>query len=167
GEGLSVVVAETGTQRVDEVTGERFIVLHQGARFQGQPGQLDYRLIEFDEYGVKIAEPTAERRNTKDEAIPTVELLGSDLPKHQAILQWRISLPLLVPVVALLALPLSRVNPRQGRFFQLLPAMLIYIAYLGLLITARDLLQKERIPFWLRSEEHTSELQSRENLVCR
>ncbi len=149
GGGLSVILAETGTQRVDEVTGERFIVLHQGARFQGQPGHLDYRLVEFDEYGVKIAEPTAEQRNTKDEAIPTQELLGSTTPKHQAILQWRISLPLLVPVVALLALPLSRVNPRQGRFFQLLPAMLIYIAYLGLLITARDLLQKERIPFWL------------------
>lgn len=148
-EGVSVILAESGTQQVDPATGERFIVLHEGARFQGLPGRLDYRVIEFEQYGVKIAEPTAERRRSKDEAIPTAQLFGSEDPKHQAILQWRISIPLLVPIVALLAIPLSRVNPRQGRFFHLLPAMLIYIAYLGLLITARDLLEKQRIPVWL------------------
>jgi len=31
----------------------------------------------------------------------------------------------------LAAVRLSRVNPRQGRFLHLLPAMLVYITYLG------------------------------------
>lgn len=149
GSSPSVVFARTGTQQVDPQTGERFIVLHDGARFQGSPGKLDFRVLEFEEYGIKVSEPTAERRRVKEEAIPTLELLQSDKPAYQALLQWRLSIPLIVPVVALLAIPLSRVNPRQGRFFHLLPAMLIYIAYLGLLITARNLLEKGSIPTWL------------------
>lgn len=145
----SVVFAKTGTQLVNPQTGERFIVLHDGARYQGHPGSLDFRVLEFEEYGVKISEPTAERRRVKDEAIPTLELMKSENPKYLALLQWRLSIPLIVPIVALLAIPLSRVNPRQGRFFHLLPAMGIYIAYLGLLIASRNMLEKGTIPFWL------------------
>jgi lipopolysaccharide export system permease protein len=64
-------------------------------------------------------------------------------------MQWRISLPILVPIVTLLAVALSKVNPRQGRFFQLLPAMLIYVTYLGLLIGARKWVEGSKIPDWL------------------
>jgi lipopolysaccharide export system permease protein len=64
-------------------------------------------------------------------------------------LHWRISLPLIVPIVTLLAVPLSRVNPRQGRFFHLLPAMLVYITYLGLLIVARNALAEQKVPQWI------------------
>jgi lipopolysaccharide export system permease protein len=53
---------------------------------------------------------------------------------------------LLVFVVTLLAVPLSRVNPRQGRFLKLLPAILLYMAYLAVLIAARGALDKEKLP---------------------
>ena len=53
---------------------------------------------------------------------------------------------LLVFVVTLLAVPLSRVNPRQGRFLKLLPAVFLYMAYLALLIAARGALDKGKIP---------------------
>ncbi|OZG72509.1 LPS export ABC transporter permease LptF [Hahella sp. CCB-MM4] len=146
---IAVLAAQRGTQLVDDKTGSRFIVLHQGARYEGRPGELNYRVIDYQSYGVKIAEPAKEAKRGKAEAIPTKELWSSDDPKERALLQWRISIPLLVPVVALLAIPLSRVNPRQGRFFHLLPAMLIYILYLGLLIASRKSLEKERIPEWI------------------
>jgi lipopolysaccharide export system permease protein len=58
-------------------------------------------------------------------------------------------LPLIVPIVTLLGVRLSRVNPRQGRFFHLLPAMLVYITYLGLLIVARDALGSGKVPEWI------------------
>ncbi len=146
---VAVVTAKTGIQIIDPVTGSRFLVLKEGKRFEGVPGQPDYKVVEFESYGVRIERPEGESRRQKDEAIPTVELFGSDVNKHKALLQWRISMPLLVPVVALLAIPLSRVNPRQGRFFHLLPAMLIYVGYLGLLIVARNKLEKGKIPEWL------------------
>ena len=63
-----------------------------------------------------------------------------------AELQWRLSLPLLVFIVTLMAVPLSRVNPRQGRFLKLLPAILLYMAYLTILIAARGALEKGKIP---------------------
>lgn len=149
GQSLILTTAETGTQFVDPETGSRFLVLHNGKRFQGMPGELDYNVIEFKSYGLKIAEPPEQRRGRKDESIGTLELWESDNPKYKALLQWRISLPMLVPIVTLLAISLSRVNPRQGRFFHLFPAMLIYITYLGLLIVARNALGKEKIPTWL------------------
>ena len=49
-------------------------------------------------------------------------------------------------IVTLLAVPLSKVNPRQGRFLKLLPAIFLYMAYLGLLIAARGALDKGRLP---------------------
>lgn len=79
------------------------------------------------------------------ETMRTQELLGSSEPKIQSELQWRLSMPILVLVVTLIAVPLSRVNPRQGRFLKLLPAILLYMAYLALLIGARSALDKGRI----------------------
>ncbi|MNV78066.1 Lipopolysaccharide export system permease protein LptF [compost metagenome] len=52
-------------------------------------------------------------------------------------------------IVTLLAVPLSKVNPRQGRFLKLLPAILLYMAYLSMLIAARGQLDKGRIPMAL------------------
>ncbi len=146
---IVVLAAQRGTQLVDERTGSRFIVLHDGARYDGKAGRRDYRVIDYDSYGVKIAEPTADAKRGKADGISTSDLWHSKTPKDRALLQWRISIPMLVPIVALLAIPLSRVNPRQGRFFHLLPAMLIYILYLGLLIVSRKNLEKERLPEWI------------------
>jgi lipopolysaccharide export system permease protein len=58
-------------------------------------------------------------------------------------------LPILVFIVTLMAVPLARVNPRQGRFLKLLPAILLYMAYLTILIAARGALEKGKIPMGL------------------
>src|SRR5699024_3514490 len=83
---------------------------------------------------------------SEPEAMPTSELIGSEQSKLQSELQWRLSMPILVLVVTLIAVPLSRVSPRQGRFLKLLPAILMYMSYLALLIAARGGLDKGRIP---------------------
>ena len=77
--------------------------------------------------------------------MPTLELFSSQDRVEQSELQWRLSIPLLVFIVTLLAVPLSRVNPRQGRFLKLLPAILIYMTYLALLIASRGALDKGKI----------------------
>ncbi len=145
---LSLITATTGTQFVDQDTGSRFLVLEGGARFEGLPGQLDYSVTEFEAYGLKIEQIDA-AEDREEEGISTLQLMASENPKLRALLHWRFSLPLIVPVVTLLAVSLSRVNPRQGRFFHLLPAMLIYILYLGLLIVARDALASGQVPEWI------------------
>lgn len=148
GKGVTLITAESGSQFIDEETGSRFLVLEDGGRFQGTPGRLDYNVTEFEAYGLKIVSGQ-EGSKELEEGLSTLALWNSDDPEDRALLHWRISLPLIVPIVTLLAVRLSRVNPRQGRFFHLLPAMLVYITYLGLLIVARDALADEKVPEWV------------------
>lgn len=145
----NLVYAESGTQRIDKQTGERFLELHDGASYQGSPGDLDYHVVEFESYGVLIEESNEEQGAVKEEAISTRELWRATDLESKALLQWRISLPLLVPIITLLAVSVSRVNPRQGRFFHLFPAMMMYVGYLGLLIVARKSVGKGEMPQWL------------------
>ncbi len=147
-EGLTIITAREGSQLVDEETGSRFLVLEEGARFEGLAGRLNYDVTGFEAYGLKIRSGSAGEKEL-EEGLATSALMASDDPEHRAMLHWRFTLPLIVPIVTLLAVRLSRVNPRQGRFFHLLPAMLVYITYLGLLIVARDALESGKVPEWI------------------
>ena len=146
--GIAVLVAESGRQQI-QPDGSRYLILNNGFRYDGSPGQADYRAIRYDTYGVLLPKPSVDGEISEREAIPTRELLTSDNLRHQAELQWRLSIPLLVFVVTLLAVPLSRVNPRQGRFLKLLPAILLYMSYLALLIAARGKLDKGEFVYGL------------------
>ncbi|MNZ36219.1 Lipopolysaccharide export system permease protein LptF [compost metagenome] len=143
--GISVLVAEKGRQEI-RPDGNRYLILDNGYRYDGSPGQADYRAIKYDEYGVLLPKPEVSDEVTDRDAMPTRTLIGSEDIRMRAELQWRISLPLLVFIVTLMAVPLARVNPRQGRFLKLLPAILLYMAYLSILIAARGALDKGKIP---------------------
>ena len=77
---------------------------------------------------------------------PTAALISSDTAEDIAALQWRISLPLTVPIVAVIALTLSRTDHRRGRYVKMAPAFLIYIAYLMLLTKARAQMENGEMP---------------------
>jgi lipopolysaccharide export system permease protein len=144
--GITVLVAEKGHQEVRN-DGSRYLILENGYRYDGNPGEANYRAIKYDTYGALLPKPDISDEVTDRDAIATSELLtGEDSPRNRAELQWRISLPILVFIVTLMAVPLSRVNPRQGRFLKLLPAILLYMAYLTILIAARGALERGKIP---------------------
>lgn len=142
---IALLVAEKGRQEI-QADGSRYLILENGYRYDGNPGQADYRAIQYDRYGVLLPKPEVRAEVGEREALPTAALLGSSDLRHQAELQWRLSIPLLALVVAVLAVPLARVNPRQGRFLKLLPAIFLYMAYLALLIAMRGQLEKGRLP---------------------
>lgn len=146
--GLAVLVATSGQQQIHP-DGSRYLILKDGFRYDGVPGQADYRAIRYDTYGVLLPKPEVSSEIDDRDAIPTSDLFTSKEPRMRSELQWRFSIPLLVFIVTLLAVPLSKVNPRQGRFLKLLPAVLLYMAYLALLIAARGMLDKGKIPMAL------------------
>ncbi|TRX76343.1 LPS export ABC transporter permease LptF [Pseudomonas mangiferae] len=146
--GIGVLLAERGRQ-VIQPDGSRYLILENGFRYDGNPGSADYRAVQYDTYGLLLPKPEVSSEIGEREAVPTHELIGSDNPRYQAELQWRMSIPLLVFIVTLLAVPLARVNPRQGRFLKLLPAVLLYMGYLALLIAARGQLDKGKLPMAL------------------
>jgi lipopolysaccharide export system permease protein len=142
---LGVLVAESGRQQMN-ADGSRYLVLYDGYRYDGTPGSADFRVISYETYGVLLPKPEIATEVTDREAMPTLALFGQADIGLQAELQWRLAIPLLVFVVAFFAVPLSRVNPRQGRFLKLLPAVMLYMAYLALLISARGWMESGKLP---------------------
>ena len=145
-DGDTLMLAEKGSQYFSSETGSRFLELHNGKRFDLAADSAELQVLEFERYGVKIADESEDRRKVRKDAVATLDLLSSEDPKFQAQLHWRLSLIVMVPVLVLIAFPLSKVNPRQGRFARMFPALILFMVYISLLIAMRGMLEKERVP---------------------
>lgn len=122
------MVAKEGYQEI-AANGDRFLVLLNGMRYEGVPGQADYRIVEFERYAMRI-EPAELRQSTPSlRSYPTSELIANPTTWNLGELEWRISLPLSALILTLLAIPLSFVNPRAGRSLNLILAIVIYMVY--------------------------------------
>lgn len=145
GKQLVLVVAETGRQHRSGPEQPSYLVLDKGYRIQGVPGRADYQITRFEEYGQRLSQPDKPGRREKADTLPTAELLGSNNKSYIAALQWRFSLPILVLVMTLMAIPLSKTNPRQGRFSKMIPAILIYVIYQVILRAARGAVEDDKL----------------------
>jgi lipopolysaccharide export system permease protein len=141
-------VAGSGTLE-DAPNGDRFIVLANGRRVEGTPGTADYRVVEFERLGRRIepAEQRALPASTK--AIPTPALIVADGRIERAELFWRLSVPIAALVLTLLAIPLSYVNPRMGRSFNLVAAAFLYMLYNNTLNIVQSFIAQGKLNFWL------------------
>lgn len=146
---LALITAKTGEQVTDPATGLRYLKLNEGHRYNGRPGEAEYEVVEFESYWQLLdTDVKPARGNVKADSLSTATLLRSDDSENIAALHWRFSLPVLVVVVTLLAVPLSKTNPRQGRYVQMIPAILLYIIYLVLLNAARGAVEDGDVSPW-------------------
>jgi lipopolysaccharide export system permease protein len=141
-----LLTAKTARRTLDADSGDDFLVLQDGYRYEGTPGEANYRVMQFREYGVRIDLPDTSVAIDTRETIPTRRLMASSDPWDIAELQWRVSMPLSVIVLVLLAVPLSRSGPRQGRYGRLVLAVLLFVVYYNLLGTARLWVGKGAVP---------------------
>lgn len=137
GDRVSVVLAERGRRVVDPATGEQSFVMYAGRLYEGVPGESRFLVVEFDEQFLPVRPDDDEELVQAAAAKPTLELAASSSLEDRAELQWRVSQPLSLFVLALLALPLSRTSPREGRYARLGIALLIYVIYSDLLLISR------------------------------
>lgn len=144
----TTTVARLG-QLVEEPNGDRFVVLEDGRRYEGKPGSADFRLIEFDKLGRRIEPAEARALPTSDKAIPTAVLLVADGRTQRAELFWRLSVPILALVLTLLAIPLSYVNPRMGRSFNLVAAAFLYMLYTNCINIVQSMIAQGTIDLWI------------------
>lgn len=150
-----VVYAKTGTV-TEEISGEQKMLLSQGKRYETHQSTPQMNLTEFETYQVQIQDQAIEHKRRKLEAVPTSELMKQDNIEAYAQLQWRLAIPLSIPLLTLLAVPLSVVNPRQGKFAKLVPAIALYLGYFILLNGATFMLEDGKIPaslglWWIHS----------------
>jgi lipopolysaccharide export system permease protein len=145
-----VLWADKAFAETDQATGEEYIVLQNGKEYQGTPGHADYQVAQFAKYKSRLPHPIV-RINEDIRTAKTWSLFPLNNPDLQkaAELQWRLSIPLMVLTLTLVAVPLSRVNPRSGKFAKLLPAIIIYILYANFMFVARDAITTGTIPIWI------------------
>lgn len=138
---IEVVLAKRGEQRDSADRDTRFFVLYNGRRYFGVPGTTEFAVIEFGEHGIPYRLPDREDEELDPPALPVDELIGSDDLERIAELQWRISIPIATFVLAMLAVPLSRSQPRQGRYGRIAVGLLVFIIYFNLLSAGRAWLE--------------------------
>ncbi len=136
---LGVVVAAEGAQKTMG-DGTRFLVLSQGRRYEGEPGQAEYRIIQFDRYWIRLdpVEVKAQEREKRNRQKSTPELWKSAEPDAQGELAGRLNVPFSVLVLALLAIPLSYVNTRSKRSYGLIVALLLFFIYHNLMSVSQS-----------------------------
>jgi lipopolysaccharide export system permease protein len=127
--------------------GDRFIVLEQGRRYEGTPGDEQYRVTEFDRYAARIEtkenlQPEPTHKNSS-----TWTLMTHPTNLNLAELIWRIGIPVSALILVLLAIPMSFVNPRAGRSMNLLFALLTYMVYSNLLSVSQARVAQGRLDF--------------------
>lgn len=146
GERLIVVASRGGKVQIEK-NGDRFLVLADGRRYDGQWGSAEYSLMEFDRYGVRLDPKPLNIQAESIRGRSTLDLLKQPSPATLGELAYRIGLPLSVFVIVLLAIPLSFVNPRLGRSINIVIGVLIYFTYSNLNSVMRAWISQERISF--------------------
>lgn len=146
-----IVFAESARPMIDEATGARFMRMENVAQYDGAPGSAEFSVGRFDAQSILLPQPTEFEETLEQSTIATLDLIGSADPTHAGELQWRLSLIMLAPVLGVLAVPMRRVQPRQGRYIKLVPAAFLFVVYFALLEFCRDAVEDGGSPyaFWL------------------
>lgn len=140
---IGIVNAKYG--RLETLHGGLYLVMQQGERVRGVPGEQSLIIENFSEYAVRIKEKLSLPQQNRDGA-PTKELWASNNLKDIAEMQQRLSFPLAVIFLSILAVPLVKISPRGGVYGNLLLAFAIYFIYGNLKRVSHSWVVNETIP---------------------
>lgn len=145
----SLVYANSGRVFEDEKGAQR-LVLMDGNRYHSDIDSGEFQSLAFKKYYIQIADQEVEHKNRKLSALTTQHLFTEVTPElraqYYATIHWRIAFPLACIILTLIAVPLSVVKPRQGKFAKLLPALMLFLGYFLLLTAMRSAIEKNAIP---------------------
>jgi lipopolysaccharide export system permease protein len=143
---IELALADTATYSRAAADGTHFVTLFNGRRYEGVPGQSDFRVTEFREHGIPIATPADVAGPQDPDTKPTRDLWGTHAASDVAQLQSRTSSPLMALVLTLVGVPLSRLRPRQGRYARVGFAIVVYFVYSNLVSAAKVWVEKGDLP---------------------
>ena len=144
---LGVMVSKRGYTEFAP-NGDKFLVMVDGRRYEGEPGRLDFRIMNFERYAVRVQQTTERAKpDISPKQLTSMELLLARSAPNKGEFLWRIGLPLSALTLALLAIPLAFVNPRAGRSANLLLAFLTYLVYSNCISITQAWVAQGRIGF--------------------
>lgn len=141
--------SDTGHFEIDKQSGDKFLVLEDGYRYEGKAGDQDFTIAQFGTHSLLVEKGQQGEVRERHKAMPTAELLERGLPRDIAEVQWRSASALMTLLLCLIAIPLANAGPRQGRYAGFVPAVLIYIIYSNLLGVSRAWVARGDVPAWL------------------
>lgn len=141
--------AERGHFEVDPRSGDKYLILEDGYRYEGDAGDLDFVIAEYASHSLLVEKGGQQQYREKAKATATSVLWERGSNEDLAEIQWRISSAVMTVILGLLAMTLAHAGPRQGRYAGLLPAVLVYIVYSNLLGVTRAWVEKGEIAPWL------------------
>ena len=143
---LGVVMSDTGYQELAP-NGDRFVVLENGRRYEVEPGTPQFKIMEFERYKVRTQDGEAKPAERSPSRLPLDELITETSVQARAELLWRIGAPVSAIILALMAIPLSFVNPRAGRSANMLIAILVYAIYNNLMSVSQAWVAQGKLAF--------------------
>jgi lipopolysaccharide export system permease protein len=146
GDRVEVAVARRAGRAVSPDGNSLTITLYDGERYEGEPGGAQYRIMRFTEHTIPVRLPPPVISVSDLDAAPTARLIGASDRASQAELQWRFAMPVMCFVLAVIAVPLSRLKPRQGRYARLWIALVIYLVYSNLITLGRNWIEHGTMP---------------------
>jgi lipopolysaccharide export system permease protein len=144
---LGLVVAREG-DHTEMPDGSRYLVFKNGRRYEGTPGKLDYRIVQFERYWMRLDPVPVSGRETGIRQAPLNELLADATPPARAELLWRVGVPVSALILAVMAIPLSFVNTRARRSYGLMIALLLYFVYNNLLSLTQAWVAQGKLNPW-------------------
>lgn len=129
--------------------GQRFVSLHDGQSYYGVPGEANYSVMNFKQYLVAFDINLPNERDLPTKAMSTMQLIDKPTGKNLSELLWRFNIPLVALGLSLIAIPLSRYNPRSPQVVNLIFAIVIFLAYTNFLSLGRSLVSDGKVSCWL------------------
>lgn len=143
-----LALANSGFQEISPSSKSKFLVLEDGWRYQLPQEDLTSNNLKFASYALRLSTYTPPTIREQLALLPLNQLLKQNSLAASLELQWRLSLPLIPLVMLLIALPLTKVSPRQGRFLALLPVIFLQFVYFGLITASQGNIAKGNWPLW-------------------
>lgn len=124
--------------------------LYAGKRYTLSADSARYNQASFARYRISLQKPNIDKVTPQNVESQTIGKLWRARTESaaQAELGYRVSLPWLMLIAALLAMPLAQVNPRQGRWLRLLPAVLIFTSCAIAIISLKTAVSKQKVSVW-------------------
>jgi len=145
GEKEGVVVANNGFKTVDQFTQDEFLVLKDGTRYEGAPGEDQYAVTNFETYALRIKKNERSQFAYSVSSFSTPRLMKSRQRASISELHWRIAHVLAIPIMTLMALSFAASSYRESRLPGMLTALLTYFAYINFLGVAVSMVRNGRI----------------------
>jgi lipopolysaccharide export system permease protein len=149
GNQFEIALAQRATHAYSEGGDLQVITLYDGERYEGIPGERKFRIVRFAENTIPVRLPPLSGGALQLGGIPTAVLAVSRDPLQRAEFHWRLAVPIMGVIMALIGVPLARLRPRQGRYARVAFAILVFYIYIQLAIAGRFWLERGVTPGWL------------------